>query len=131
MPQLSLTCPHCETAKIGFSPLTVVPYKHGVPLTLMFMQCQGCGGGIIAVVKDDAPRVEHWKTGFSGHLAEILTIYPELKQHEAPADIPDNVRRAFLSGLENLKLPNGANAAAMMFRRSIELSAKTINPMVI
>jgi Domain of unknown function (DUF4145) len=94
----------------------------------MFMQCEGCGGGIIVTITDTATNVQHWVQGATSRLTDILAIYPELKEPKAPADIPNNVRTAFLSGLENLKLANGANAAAMMFRRSIELSAKAINP---
>jgi hypothetical protein len=128
MPELSLTCPHCETLKTAFRPLHVAPYRPGIPSALMFMQCQGCGGGIIAIVLDTAAKVQLWVKGADSPLADIVAVYPEVKEPKAPDDIPDNVRNAFLSGLDNLKLAYGANAAAMMFRRSVELSAKAINP---
>jgi hypothetical protein len=38
------------------------------------------------------------------------------------------VTDAYLSGLDNLGRKNGANAAAIMFRRTIEIATKIINP---
>ena len=42
--------------------------------------------------------------------------------------MPTKVSAAFLSGLDNLGRTGGANAAAAMFRRSIELAARAIDP---
>jgi hypothetical protein len=47
---------------------------------------------------------------------------------KAPADTPPAVESAYLSGLDNLGRKGGTNAAAIMFRRSIEIATKTINP---
>jgi hypothetical protein len=55
-------------------------------------------------------------------------IYPERVELKCPPDVSSPVRSAYLSGLDNLRRDNGANAAAIMFRRSIELATKTINP---
>lgn len=69
-----------------------------------------------------------WMSGQYPSPGEIITAYPEPKAIKAPADIPDNVRGAFLSGLDNLGRRGGANAAGAMFRRSIELAARKIDP---
>jgi hypothetical protein len=42
------------------------------------------------------------------------------------ADVPPNVCSAYLSGLDNLRRNGGTNAAAIMFRRSIEIAVKSI-----
>jgi hypothetical protein len=64
------------------------------------------------------------QTAFPG----ISRTYPMPEALKAPADVPPQVRTAFLSGLDNLGRSNGANAAAIMFRRSVELAVKAVNP---
>ena len=128
MAQLALPCPHCLAEKIGFTPRGAIPIKPGSPATLMFMQCEGCGEGIIVTITAPAANVQMWMQGASASPGNILKVEPELSAPNSPADVPDNVRAAFLSGLENLGRPNGANAAAMMFRRSVELGVKKLNP---
>ncbi len=95
--------------------------------TLLFLRCEGCGEGLIAVVGSKQPYVAQWLAG-QNTLPPILRLYPEPKSQKAPADIPEQVESAFLSGLENLGRKGGANAAAIMFRRSIEIAAKIIDP---
>jgi hypothetical protein len=128
MPQLSLPCPHCHSEKIGFAPRSFVWYRPGVPTTILFLQCEGCGGGVLAYTDAGADKVSIWMNGTSGSPGNIIKTFPEYEEPKSPADTPDNVRNAFLSGVDNLHRPNGANAAAMMFRRAIELAAKKINP---
>jgi hypothetical protein len=95
----------------------------------MFMQCQGCGEGIIATVNDPLQNVIDWIQGRPSYpLSTVFRIMPEYSEPKCPADVPDNICKAFLSGLANLDRTDGANAAAMMFRRSIELAVKKLNP---
>jgi len=128
MPQLSLTCPHCRTEKIGFSSRGSVPYRPGTPLYLIYMQCEGCGGGIIVTITSNNVALTSWMNGSTASPGVISKVEPELSAPNAPADVPNNIRTAYLSGLDNLGRPNGANAAAMMFRRSVELAVKKLNP---
>ena len=128
MPQLSLSCPHCDTERIGFTPIGgAVQVKPDRQLALLFLQCQGCGHGVIAEVLDPG-TAQRWVQGQTSSPGNIVQMYPKAVQPQSPADVPDNVRLAFLSGLDNLGRENGANAAAIMFRRSVELGAKKLNP---
>jgi hypothetical protein len=127
MPQLALECPHCRAEKIGFAYRGHVQVRPDASAALIFLQCGGCGQAVVAVVKD-VTQVEYWTNGIVGGPGPIASIYPESEAPKAPADIPDNVRGAFLSGLDNLGRENGANAAGAMFRRSIELAARKIDP---
>jgi hypothetical protein len=129
MRHLSLACPHCRTERIGFVPRNFIEYRHGEEITIIFLQCLGCGGGLLAYVDMDHRHVDQWLNGLYGNAPKILETYPEYERKNSPADVPDNVRNAFLSGLDNLGRPNGANAAAMMFRRSIELAIKNQSQM--
>lgn len=127
MPQLALQCPQCRAEKIGFAYRSHTQVKPNFPQTLLFMQCEGCGQGVIAVIPDWADLVAQWLAGATGSPGTILLTYPEPKALKAPADIPEPVRRAFLSGLDNLGRSGGANAAGAMFRRAIELAARSID----
>jgi hypothetical protein len=128
MPYLSLTCPHCRTEKIGFAPRGAVGLRPGTPISVLFLQCEGCGHGVIADVRNSpANSVTHWINGIAASPGELVKTYPELGQPKCPADVPSSVQSAYLSGLDNLHRNGGTNAAAMMFRRSIEIAAKIIN----
>jgi hypothetical protein len=66
--------------------------------------------------------------GSASSPGSLVAIHPKFIEPEAPADVPPNVHSAFMSGLRNLKRPDDTNAAAIMFRRSIELAIKNLNP---
>jgi len=56
----------------------------------------------------------------------IVKTYPLAAADAAPNDVPAPVASAYLSGLDNLKRKNGTNAAAIMFRRTLEIALKTM-----
>jgi Domain of unknown function (DUF4145) len=127
MPQLALECPHCRAEKIGFAFRGHAQVKPGVAQTLLFLQCEGCGQAVVAVVGSSANSVFSWTVDQAASPGPIMYTYPEPKAIKAPTDIPDLVRAAFLSGLDNLGRKGGANAAGAMFRRAIELAARAID----
>lgn len=128
MAQLTLPCPHCRAEKVGFAARGFCSMRPGQSPALLFLQCEGCGEGLVAIMPQGANSVQYWISGSMGSPGPIQRTYPELVALKAPADIPDNVRTPFLSGLDNLSRPLGASAAAMMFRRAIELAVKNLNP---
>lgn len=128
MPQLSLPCPHCRTAKIGFAARGAVPKQPDSVETLLFLQCEGCGEVVIATTISGRTTVQLWLAGQSSSPGSIVDTYPVAEAPKAPSDVPDSVRSAFLSGLDNLGRAGNTNAAAIMFRRSVELAVKHINP---
>jgi hypothetical protein len=127
MPQLSLPCPHCLSEKVGFAPRGSVSASPGSGETLIFLQCEACSQGIIAavrgVVHHEQPAM--WIMGQTSAPGVIRAIYPEKMEPKCPNDVPSPVSAAYLSGLRNLKRTD-TNAAAMMFRRSIEIATKII-----
>jgi hypothetical protein len=127
MPQLALECPHCRAEKIGFAPRGAVQTLPGVAQTLLFLQCEGCGQGIIAVVNNSATGISAWINGAAASPGNFAAIYPQAPAPKVPSDVPVKVTSAFLSGLENLGRKGGANAAGAMFRRAIELAAREID----
>lgn len=94
----------------------------------MFLQCEGCGHGLTAVVRNGYTAVAAWMNGTAAEPGTIAGTYPVLRPHQSPPDVPGPVNSAYLSGLDNLGREGGTNAAAIMFRRAIEIAVKTINP---
>jgi Domain of unknown function (DUF4145) len=127
MPQLALECPHCRAEKIGFAPRGAVLRQPGQPDVLLFLQCEGCGDAVVAVVRSRPDLVNAWTNGRADSPGPIIVIYPEPETPKSPADVPPKVNAAFLSGLDNLGRKGGANAAGAMFRRAIELAAREID----
>jgi hypothetical protein len=125
MAQLSLACPHCGTNPVGFTPRGAYPTKPMISKTLLFLQCEACGHGIIAVFPSPS-QVNAWMSNQVSDPGTILEVFP--KMEECPADVPPLVSDAYISGLDNLGKKKGANAAAIMFRRTIEIATKIINP---
>jgi len=128
MPQLSRECPHCKAEKIGFAPRGLVSIKPSSNLTLLFLQCEGCGQVIIATIAGLPSGVQSWMNGQSSEPGRVIGVYPASEALKCPADVPPKVSSAFLSGLDNLGRNNGSNAAGAMFRRSIELAARHVDP---
>jgi hypothetical protein len=90
----------------------------------MFLQCEGCGQAVIAVIKNNPQYVNAWMGGQQSSPGDIVATYPKMEKPECPAHTPDPVRKAYLSGLDNLNRPGNSNAAAMMFRRTVEVAVK-------
>jgi hypothetical protein len=126
MPQLSLECPHCHTEKIGFVPRGGWAVKPGNAHILVFLQCEGCGQAVVATILNNTAAVNAWITGAAASPGQIITTYPQSAGLKSPVDVPAQVNAAYLSGLDNLQRKGGANAAAIMFRRTIEIALKTM-----
>ncbi len=128
MAQLVLECPHCRAEKIGFAPRGFAGVRPGDGRTLLFLQCEGCGQGLIAVAGNPPQYAQAWIGGQQPHPGTIVDSYPKTAALKSPPDVPPTVQAAYLSGLDNLGRNGGTNAAAIMFRRSIEIATKIVNP---
>jgi hypothetical protein len=128
MPQLALECPYCRAEKIGFAPRGAVIRRPGEPIHLLFLQCEGCGDAIVATIHTNTANINGWMNGSANSPGNITAINPKYVAQKSPADVPPKVSAAFLSGLDNLGRKGGANAAGAMFRRSIELAAREMDP---
>jgi hypothetical protein len=126
MPQLALGCPHCRADPVGFTPRGCVPVKPGTVRHSVFLQCEACGMAIIAVIDNATTHITSWMNGNANSPGQIIARFPQMVEMKSPPDVPQPVTDAYLSGLDNLGRKNGANAAAIMFRRAIEIATKTI-----
>ncbi len=123
MAQIAMDCPHCKAQNAGFTGRGCYQMGPDSPLAIVLLQCGICYHCVVAVT--DLPTASHWISG-RGRAPVMATSYPKPEALKAPPDTPPNVQRAFLSGLDNLSRPNGTNAAAIMFRNSIEIAVKSL-----
>lgn len=128
MASLVFECPHCRAEKIGFAGRAAYPRRPGESEIILILQCEGCGEAIIANVHGALGQATQWVTGHAHIPGQIWQTYPKPTALKCPPDVPPNVRTAYLSGLDNLGRKGGANAAAIMFRRSVEIATKIVNP---
>jgi hypothetical protein len=125
MAQLSLPCPHCLTEKAAFTPLSAAPMGPKSARQLTFFQCAVCKKGLM--VEFGGNTVGLWIGGHAPDPGPVLDCYPLGRVNVAPADVADNVKDAYLSGMHNLD-KKFVNAAVAMFRRAVEISVRVLDP---
>jgi hypothetical protein len=125
--QLAMECPHCRTERAAFSIGGAMQILQ-TPQTIVMLQCRVCGKGIVAEVNTNTYHV--WLQGAVPMEGQILSHYPRARPHTAPRDTPPEVGSAYLSGLRNLERADGSdiNAAVAMFRRSLEIAVRRLDP---
>ncbi|WP_157768155.1 DUF4145 domain-containing protein [Xanthomonas citri] len=68
-----------------------------------------------------------FEEGLSYNDGQILRRYPEAEAPACPANVSENVRRAYLQGCDNAARGN-RDAAAAMFRKALDVSTKELDP---
>jgi hypothetical protein len=120
-------CPHCLTEK---APLNTVN-QHAAcvnparGVSFLLMQCGVCREGILAVV--GTPDLSPWLVHNAPIPLPVVRYYPEVVDPVAPDHVPNSIGRYFLQGVDNAKRSN-FDAAGMMFRKSLDIAIKDLNP---
>ena len=128
--QIALDCPHCSTKKAAFR----VAYfwnhgeinKWGNSLAI----CAVCDQGIVLLTADNgSTRHSNFlerDVKFSSERFKVLSIWPE-GALRVPENVPDNIASFYSQGSENL-LAKRWDAAGSMFRKSLDIATKTLDP---
>lgn len=142
MAVISSTCPHC-TAK---SQLKVIGFYVWADKTTVFVSlgaiCPGCQrpSSALAVAKGalaatpDAQRTQLLQhmvaspTPIEAHNLLLIDLWPKAIGPQIPDHLPDGVRKAFLQAENNFPITGHEEAAAMMYRRSLELGLSAKYP---
>ena len=89
MPYPSIShVPIAASEKIGFAPRGAWPLKPGTNVVVMFLQCEGCGHGLTAVVRNDYTAVAAWMNGTAAEPGTIAGTYPGIKAAPIAARCP-------------------------------------------
>jgi hypothetical protein len=98
-------------------------------ICLILMQCPICGEGVVAKFKSTSREgFKKWIDGqdvMGGHTC-LLATYPKSYTLAAPEHTPDNVKRFYVQGLDNMA--GNFDAAGTMFRKSLDAALKHIDP---
>lgn len=135
-------CPRCKATRttfdvMGKNPINQrfghVSWQHNLEI---FSICRHCNNGTIFVVMLDnyavleaILRKEYWNNKNINDDFKIKT-YISIKDFSSlspPEDLPDKVKKAFVEGADCLSI-QAYNAAAAMFRLSIDLATKDYLP---
>ncbi|MBV6794297.1 DUF4145 domain-containing protein [Xanthomonas euvesicatoria] len=130
MSTLVTTCPHCLAEQMTMR--SVSSCRISESSSTAIFACGGCHG-IYCVVLLHAGKLD-W-IDFHGNFHDLLSYhggaivrkYPRVEAKTCPESVPDNVRRAFLQGVDNAARGN-SDAAAAMFRKSLEVATRALDP---
>lgn len=125
-------CPHCKTVNGGFTyvfaKLNPVLTNSTSKIWNIVFECNTCGANLICETKTVTSENPNHLNGDIKKidLFSICEIYPREVLLDIPEHLPNLAANAFKEGLDNL--PRSPNAAAAMFRRSLELGLKFFDP---
>lgn len=137
---LVATCPHCRSEKMTFEVFGMKPLWHaGIPATVMVSAT--CGKCIMPIVSE-----YRWHD-LNGSFADFVRFtnavfeqsriidrpelirnkfWPEAEAARIPEALPDAVTRAFTQAERNYAMPDCEEAAAMLYRRALELALEHV-----
>jgi len=130
MGTITRNCPHCHSQQMTF--VSFAEFREpnsGSPIPfLTAFKCNGCHGGYFAKIKQNSGQSPHQMSGDINSVTflKITDEYPKEKSLEAPEHLPDNIKRFFIQAAHSLGSGN-LDASAMMSRKVLEVSVKTLN----
>ncbi|MBD6946037.1 DUF4145 domain-containing protein [Vibrio parahaemolyticus] len=133
MATLIRTCPHCNSVSMtfeAFGELLTGSYDRGGKHFLVPLMCNGCNGGLFAEVKYNWGPTPYNIMGTidsNPEACEVLEVYPEAQEPEAPEHVPSNIASFYVQAEKSLH-QNSFDASAMMSRKALEVATKTLDP---
>lgn len=129
MGTLTRNCPHCHSNGMTFSTFGEydVPNDSGNRHFLTALRCGGCHGGYFVKVQvtGQSPCQHNGDIDAKASI-RIMKEYPQAKDIDTPDYLPENINNFFLQAAKSLRLGN-LDAAAMMSRKVLEVSVKTLD----
>ena len=130
MSSLTRTCPHCLTNNSAFQSVAEVPHTNEKTKFTVFYYCKSCDNGAAATIHQKAlGKSPH---NYPASLDEspnhvVFDFYPNPPKIEIPEHLPDNLINFFRQA-RTAFTSNSWDASAMMSRKVIETTAKTLDP---
>jgi hypothetical protein len=127
MIQVHFDCPYdgCLTERAAFTATTSFPVKSNPTVCIVPLQCAVCGNGIIA--KYQGSNISQWiNAGDHKFAAQLVDTWPKRQTASVPHDVPVNTKNYFLQAKGSLQRGYW-DAAGTMFRKSIDVSLRTLN----
>jgi HEPN domain-containing protein len=125
---LKRNCPHCETKAIAFTSFKAVK-KENQDIWLVALSCNGCHSGYFVEFKSQikgSPDDHHGDLDNHQYYSSIRE-YPRKIENKIPEYLPSNINNFFSQAISALRSDN-YDSSAMMSRKVLEVSVKTIHP---
>jgi transcription elongation factor Elf1 len=124
------TCPQCNKHELALPVVQIV--RTANHLLNLYFNCPHCKmpscATSIYVGDGDVSRLLNMNENIQAHKIEIVNMWPEVPAAQIPADVPQNVARALLQAETNYRQGGHEEAAAVMFRKALETTFKTLAP---
>jgi len=92
----------------------------------VFAQCGHCGSCVVAVFKSESSHNPLAHFASTPTHFKLTHFFPKPQEPSAPDHLPENVKRFFLQGVENVA--RNQDAAGAMFRKSLDVALKVKCP---
>lgn len=124
------TCPHCSTNQLALEVVRVVRVKEDH--ANLYLKCPNCHQPICAWVSTENSFSEDtymkWERSTKEMGIRIMEMWPPTPSPQIPQGIPESAAKAMLQGETNFNQANHEDAAAVMYRKALEVSLKNIDP---
>lgn len=135
-------CPHCRSRNMSFTVFGALPAPDmsGMASVSIAAGCRNCGLPITVRLKCVSTGItaESFisyldQRGSAGYALETsdtvrVSVWPQQEPARIPSDIPAEVERALVQAEKNFSTDDCEEAAAMMYRRALELGIKAAYP---
>src|SRR6266850_7843815 len=106
MGTIALTCPHCETEKVGFHTIMSMAQEGGQPFVLTLATCGHCHDPVVMKHRRSShggtPHEIPGDFSKAAHL-QLEAIWPKRTEPSAPPDTPERPAAAYREAMDALR----------------------------
>lgn len=128
---LVYTCPHCGAEKAAFRLVYEISHPRDARIVQGWFTCPACTLTVTAVVHR---TTQFGLSSYSEDIKQVRSlnvtkIYPDAGSTKAPEHVPERIAELYLEALDSLKRQKWTSAASM-FRKTLEIALKDVDPTV-
>ncbi len=128
--ELQHDCPHCVTRSAGFIIFGQWLSPLGLQYANLVAVCRVCSGGLLLLSYDTSGTshidLRQFPVNYPANRYRIVETWPK-SGHVNIEHVPDNISQFYQQASENLKSQRW-DAAGVMFRKTLDVATKTIDP---
>lgn len=128
--QYPFHCPHCLSEKVAFDYIghkKVEDFAYDSSAYTTFWACVNCHKGLCAKLLVHSGGTPQKIQDTAKYNFTVLETYPAPKPPQAPEHTPGNIAKIYIQGLNSF-VRKELDAAAVMMRKTLEMSVKTFIP---
>lgn len=125
------TCPHCSAESASFNLVSELTHPRDSRVSQAWFTCPSCTLTITALVYKPGPAPLSLYTEDIKRISSmtIRKIYPGSSPAKAPEHVSERVGDLYLEAVDSLKRQKWTSAASM-FRKTLEIALKDVDPTI-